>query len=215
MTKRNISKKKKADTKKIILEAARKVFSRHPFSTATTRMIASEAGIDHPLIHYYFQSKEKLFEAVAEELFISFMKAFSSWLEGLEEVKPKEQFPLFIDRLLEYCLENPESLELVFMNMTHVDTGNEAPGLHYIRRHMDQVQKTLQTTIPVQLPQEEVRTFIHCFDNMVISFIGARSSHARVLGLKPDSPEYRKWLKKSFMELFRPWLIKIVLANQE
>jgi len=49
-----------------ILKAAREVFAEYSFKTASTRMIAKRAGVEHPMIHYYFGSKEKLFYEMAE-----------------------------------------------------------------------------------------------------------------------------------------------------
>jgi TetR/AcrR family transcriptional regulator len=52
-----------------ILEAARKVFHRRGMDGARMQEIAEEAGLSQALLHYYFRSKEKLFEAVFEEDF--------------------------------------------------------------------------------------------------------------------------------------------------
>ena len=61
-TKRRHSKSKaaKVPKKEKILRAAKKVFSLHPYASATMRMIAREARIDHPLIIYYFSTKAVL-----------------------------------------------------------------------------------------------------------------------------------------------------------
>ena len=37
-----------------ILKAARKVFAQRAYHAASIRMIGKEAGIDHPLISYYY-----------------------------------------------------------------------------------------------------------------------------------------------------------------
>jgi AcrR family transcriptional regulator len=54
-------------TEQKIKEAAQRVFMRKGFSATTTREIADEAGINNALLHYYFRSKEKLFDIVAQE----------------------------------------------------------------------------------------------------------------------------------------------------
>lgn len=48
----------------LILDAAEAVFSDRGFHGATTRAIAETAGVNLALIHYYFGSKEALYEAV-------------------------------------------------------------------------------------------------------------------------------------------------------
>jgi AcrR family transcriptional regulator len=47
-----------------ILEAARRVFTRHGTSGARMQQVAAEAGVNQALIHYYFRSKQQLAERV-------------------------------------------------------------------------------------------------------------------------------------------------------
>jgi TetR/AcrR family transcriptional regulator len=57
------------NTEQKILEAARKVFVRKGFSGARMQEIADEAGINKALLHYYFRSKEKLFDEIFRDAF--------------------------------------------------------------------------------------------------------------------------------------------------
>jgi AcrR family transcriptional regulator len=52
------------DTEQKILEAARKIFLEKGLSGARMQDIANEAGINKALLHYYYRSKDKLFEIV-------------------------------------------------------------------------------------------------------------------------------------------------------
>ena len=56
-------------TEKKILDAARDVFIRKGMDGARMQEIADEAGINKSLLHYYFRSKQKLFEAIFQEAF--------------------------------------------------------------------------------------------------------------------------------------------------
>ena len=60
---------KSRDVEKDIIEAARKVFVSKGFSRATMRDIAKEANINIAMLHYYFRSKENLFDIIFEEAF--------------------------------------------------------------------------------------------------------------------------------------------------
>ncbi|HEY3372586.1 MAG TPA: TetR/AcrR family transcriptional regulator [Prolixibacteraceae bacterium] len=55
---------KKDTTEEKILEAARNVFVIKGMEGARMQEIADEAGINKALLHYYFRSKERLFEAI-------------------------------------------------------------------------------------------------------------------------------------------------------
>ncbi len=55
------------DTEQLILEAAVKEFSAKGFDGARTATIAAEAGVTHTMLHYYFRTKEKLFERIFKD----------------------------------------------------------------------------------------------------------------------------------------------------
>lgn len=55
------------DTEQLILEAAEREFSSKGFAGARTASIAAEAGVTHTMLHYYFRTKEKLFERIFNE----------------------------------------------------------------------------------------------------------------------------------------------------
>jgi TetR/AcrR family transcriptional regulator len=60
----NISEEHAFSTEDKILEAAKKVFIMHGLEGTSMQKIADEAQINKSLLHYYFRTKEKLFDAV-------------------------------------------------------------------------------------------------------------------------------------------------------
>jgi len=65
MTRRN----KSQDTEGQILKAAKNVFQRKGMDGARMQEIADEAGINKAMLHYYYRSKQLLFEAVFSNAF--------------------------------------------------------------------------------------------------------------------------------------------------
>jgi AcrR family transcriptional regulator len=61
--------KKLLTTEEKILEAAKKVFHSKGFEGARMQEIADEADINKALLHYYFRTKENLFNAVFKAAF--------------------------------------------------------------------------------------------------------------------------------------------------
>jgi TetR/AcrR family transcriptional regulator len=57
------------DTEQKILEAAKTVFHKKGFEGARMQEIADEAGINKALLHYYYRTKENLFDAVFQAAF--------------------------------------------------------------------------------------------------------------------------------------------------
>ena len=65
---RSVGRRPKTDggreTAPVILDAAEKLFSIHGFHGVTVRAVAVECGVDSALVHYYFGTKQELFDAV-------------------------------------------------------------------------------------------------------------------------------------------------------
>ncbi|WP_086827394.1 TetR family transcriptional regulator [Allokutzneria sp. NRRL B-24872] len=54
------------DTRRALLEAARRSFAEHGFAGATVRAMAAEAGVDAAMVNHWFGGKEGLFAAAME-----------------------------------------------------------------------------------------------------------------------------------------------------
>jgi AcrR family transcriptional regulator len=66
----------------LILAAARQVFLKQGYSGTRMQDIAEEAGINKALLHYYFRSKDKLFNHILEKEVLDFLSTYASlWLE--------------------------------------------------------------------------------------------------------------------------------------
>lgn len=63
------SKKDNQDTEGKILEAAKSIFQQKGMDGARMQEIADQAGINKAMLHYYYRSKQMLFEAVFRNVF--------------------------------------------------------------------------------------------------------------------------------------------------
>lgn len=54
----------RVDTKLALQDAAEQLFAQHGFDAVSVRAVASKAGVDPALLHYYFGTKRELFDAV-------------------------------------------------------------------------------------------------------------------------------------------------------
>jgi AcrR family transcriptional regulator len=95
---------KHTETEAQILDAARKVFLENGFDGTTMQKISDEAGINKALLHYYFRSKDRLFEAVFIEAFTrmvpNLMKIFASEAEFTDKIRSFVN--LYISALQQY-----------------------------------------------------------------------------------------------------------------
>ncbi len=70
------------DPEKKILQAAKQVFEAYGYTGARMQQIADTAGISKASLHYYFRSKEKLFDRIFEETMAEFIPLVSTWEES-------------------------------------------------------------------------------------------------------------------------------------
>ncbi|QQS51568.1 MAG: TetR/AcrR family transcriptional regulator [Bacteroidota bacterium] len=94
-----------SETEEKILLAARTVFIRKGLSGARMQEIADEAGINKALLHYYFRSKEKLFERIFEEVLKNLATGISEVLSS--DIPILEKLDSFIDKYSEALSANP------------------------------------------------------------------------------------------------------------
>ncbi len=97
--------KKEETTEKIILQAAREVFVEKGMDGARMQEIADRAKINKALLHYYFRSKDKLFDAVFEEIFSQVTPRIGNALE--EDFNIERLLRMFIDLYADMLIKNP------------------------------------------------------------------------------------------------------------
>src|SRR2546426_4715714 len=86
------------DRREQIIDAAMRVFSQKGFTRATNKDVAREAGITPGLIYYYFESKEKLLEAVIETR--SPLRLMTSLPPQVLMLPPEKFLPFMIRQVL-------------------------------------------------------------------------------------------------------------------
>jgi len=93
------------NTEQIILKAAHDTFLEHGFDGTSMQMIADAAGMNKALLHYYFRSKDKLFQAV----FISIFGKFIPPLIGIMSSERPffERLELFVFHYIDNINKNP------------------------------------------------------------------------------------------------------------
>jgi len=86
-----------------ILDAALKLFSEKGFDKTSVSDIAREAGVSKGLAYNYFESKQKLAEAIFE-MTIELGKEMEAVVDGIED--PYEKLAVFIDLSRKFIREN-------------------------------------------------------------------------------------------------------------
>ena len=96
---------KKDNTEEKILNAAQNVFIKKGMDGARMQEIANEAGINKALLHYYFRTKEKLFNAIFKKVL---GKILPNIMEMVHSDLPIEvKMGIFIENYIDLLIKNP------------------------------------------------------------------------------------------------------------
>ncbi|MCF8219585.1 MAG: TetR/AcrR family transcriptional regulator [Bacteroidales bacterium] len=134
------------NTEETILEAAKIVFIHKGMDGARMQEIADEANINKALLHYYFRSKQKLFDAV-------FSKVLSGTFNEMREIfqgdySVEHAVKRFADSYIDMLIKNPYIPEFVIHELNkdqealkkivRQNLPDLSPFLRTIRREMDE-----------------------------------------------------------------------------
>ncbi len=167
---------KESKAEQVILEAAEKLFLEKGFSMTSTTLIAKAAGCNQALIHYYFRTKEHLFEAVFEKKMKMFVSTF--FQAGKENSTLEDKLKQKIETHFDMLKANPQLPFLIFneliTNPKRLDKfKNKIKTI--ARPILLQIQSDLQTEIEKGniRPITAVDLLITIFSLNVILFLGS------------------------------------------
>jgi AcrR family transcriptional regulator len=204
------NKTKEEGTLAKILAAARKIFSEYPYHTASIRLIGNAAGLNYPLIAYYFSTKAALFEAVLSDVCEEYYKANAEWLHATEGMGALKGLSLYIDLLIDFTQTHPEALRIVLLNLVQAKESEIIPCYLILQKFFARATPLFKKTSSARATDQEIEKFAHNFNTLVINYLGASAYYAGILGITPDSTEYKHWVKENLMSLFLPLLKKLL-----
>jgi len=203
--------KKKDITRAKILKAAREVFAKYSYDAGSIRMIAKEGGFEFGLIRYYYPNKAELFRTVIRGACEELMQVHETSMEGMENLRPEQGFSLYLDRYLNYFFKNPTGLQIIVNNIYWPkDPSVDIPGYEFVPHTLSETRKQIEKTLNISAPREELYRFSDSLNAHVFMFVGGSSCQAQLMGLDPDSKEYKKWVKDTLIYLYLPHLKRLL-----
>ena len=100
-----MKKVKNDNTESLILEAAKSIFQTKGMDGARMQEIADEAGINKAMLHYYYRSKQLLFEAVFKHAFSLLAPQLSTILNDDSSIEEKVRN--FTTNYISFILKHP------------------------------------------------------------------------------------------------------------
>jgi TetR/AcrR family transcriptional regulator len=117
------------NTEQKILEAANEVFHSKGFDGARMQEIAQHAGINKGLLHYYFKTKDALFDAIFGIALNQIVSRITMILE--QEASLEEKIDRIVDQYIDLLSKNPTLPRFVLNEL------NKNPD-KFVSRHLDQ-----------------------------------------------------------------------------
>jgi AcrR family transcriptional regulator len=191
------------ETRRMILDAAVKVFAMHPYNAASIRMIAAQGEFYHGLIRYHFPSKAQIFETVIEEACQNLRRVNNQWFSEVSTLSPEKGLALYMDRLIEFYRDQPEVLRIFIQNRPHENLAS-LPGHYHLVNFVTDTQKDFEKTFKGLMPRNVVSRFINSLNILIVHYLGAGTFEAEIIGMDPKSDEYLQWVKETILFIFFP-----------
>lgn len=139
---------KDASTEEKIKDAARRLFTQKGYAAIKTRDIAAEAGINMALLHYYFRSKEKLFELIMMENLQQFIAGMQHLLTN-EKTSLEEKVTAFVDNYIDLLTRQPDLPLFIFSEIranpakfiSKIKIREFLPGSHFMKQFQELMKK--------------------------------------------------------------------------
>lgn len=146
--------KRGENTEAAILEAAEKLFMEQGFASTTTMQIAKRAGCNQALVHYYFSTKDNLFEKIFEEkvrFIVTNFLNINSEAQTLEDKIRK-----MVDVHFEFFRSNPRLVPFV---LTEVLSDMERFGFMFdkIKQQASLVFAKIDETLRAEIEKGTIR----------------------------------------------------------
>jgi TetR/AcrR family transcriptional regulator, fatty acid metabolism regulator protein len=104
------------DKRRLLLDAAVKVFARKGYHAARVGDIAGEAGVAYGLLYHYFDSKEDVLRSVFRETWRALIETIKSVEE--DEDEPREQLRKVAEILLRSWHRDPDLVRVLVLEVT-------------------------------------------------------------------------------------------------
>ena len=167
-----------------ILDAAEDLFSKRGFDGVTMRAVADMAIVDAALAHYYFATKQGLFDAVlerrAEQVFVERMRAFDKYEAACgNTVTVEGAVSAFIIPLLERARKGDDGWKNYFRLIALVN--NDASHVaQSIMSYFDPLVHRLIAVVKRALPEAAEEELFWCFHFLTGSLTLALSRTGRL-----------------------------------
>ena len=104
------------EKRRVILDAAVRVFARQGFHTSRVADIADEAGVAYGLVYHYFSSKEEILDTLFQERWDVMLAAISE--ADAENSEPRAKLQAIADFIIDSYRYDPDLMKVIIVEVT-------------------------------------------------------------------------------------------------
>ena len=154
------------DLEKKIIEAAKELFIENGFAETSMSDIAAKVGINRPALHYYFRTKDKMFQAVFGNIILSFIPKIHDII--IQQDKPvSESIGEIVDAYYKVFTENP-CLPLFMVREMHRDMNHLSTTIKELR--LEQYLHKIMDVLQEEMNDGRLKTVPFLTKNLSASF---------------------------------------------
>lgn len=194
-----------------ILETGKLLFAKNGYKKTHMSDIAVAVGINRPTLHYYYRTKDLLFEAVFAQLIQSFVPKIE--LITAESVSLEEKLDRIVDEYISIYIDNPYLPQFV---ISEIQRDPDYLMSVMEKLHFDKYLQILENMIKNEISKGKIKTisspviFLSFFGQLVSPFLSKNILLKLFLRDEehfiPFLDEWKKYVKSQ---------MKVLLFNQE
>jgi AcrR family transcriptional regulator len=125
------------DKRRVILDAAVRVFARQGFHTCRVSDIADEAGVAYGLVYHYFTSKDEILDTLFLERWDIMLQVIAEI--DAEDLPVREKLHAVASFIIESYRHDPELMKVIIVEVTRAANTFGRTHLAKIREAYDQI----------------------------------------------------------------------------
>lgn len=188
-------------TKARILAAAEEVFAARGFAGASTREIASRAGVNISSLHYHWESKETLYFAVFQNIYDRILELVRTSLPDAPDLPPgRSVIDEAMGRLFDFFADHPNVPKLLVRrllesseNELEIERNIAIPAWRLFSMWMVRSGRTLE--------ESDTQIFMLTVHAVLLLFLLDSPQFLGLLGGSARSPELRPRLRAYIIRL--------------
>ncbi|HEV3128911.1 MAG TPA: TetR/AcrR family transcriptional regulator [Solirubrobacteraceae bacterium] len=125
------------DKRRVILEAAVRVFARQGFHTCRVADIADEAGVAYGLVYHYFSSKDEILDTLFQERWDAMLAAIAE--ADAQHPSARDKLQAIADFIIDSYRYDPDLMKVIIVEVTRAANTFGRTHLARIREAYDQI----------------------------------------------------------------------------